>query len=182
MEAFHQIEGSNIVNVHASVAMPINAISPTETSPWGLRLVPFATLAASGSVDLIAGGLIGGGGLLATALLDFDNVTLSFSTQLSTHQGITLRYQDFEFDPGIDQQILKNGLKATFRYGENLYVYTSIVYTEFLRGAAVDTYWTPGVGVGFRTQSNFSLTVGYSGDFSDGYRSDGFRAMLQLPF
>ena len=180
--AYHEIEGSDIVNVQGTVAVPINVITPTETSPLGLRVVPFGTLAASGSVDLIAGGLIGSAGVLATVLLDWDTVTLSFSSQISYHDSITLRYQGFEFDPNISQEIFKNGLKATFRQGDHFYVYGAGVFTQFLQDAAVDSFWTAEFGVGFRMANNPNIVVGYSGDFADGYPSDGARAMFQLPF
>ncbi len=179
---YHEIEGSDILNVQTTVALPINVITPDEGKPFGLRVVPFGTLAASGSIDLVAGGLIGGGGLLGTVLLDWDSITLSASSQLSYHSSITLQYEDFKFDPNISQEIFKNGLKATFRHGDHFYLYATGVYTLFLEEASVDSFWTAGLGIGFRMDNSLNVAIGYSGDFADGYRSDGVRAMVQLPF
>lgn len=179
---YTEIEGADILNVQASLAVPIRVISPSDESPLGLTLTPFGTLAAAGSVDLVSGGLIGGGGLLGTVNLDFTRVRVSFSSQYSVHEGITMRYEDFEFDPGVSQQIWKNGIKTTLNVGESFYVYGTVTYTQFLKDAAVDTYWTPGAGFGFRSPNGFNLTFGYSGDFDDGYRSDQVRFTVQLPY
>ncbi len=176
------IEGADILNIQGSLAVPVRVISPSDDSPLGLTLTPFGTLAGSGSVDLVSGGLIGGGGLLGTVSLDFTQVRVSFSSQLSIHEGITMRYENFKFDPGVSQQIWKNGLKTTLNVGENFYLYGTVTYTQFLQNAAVDTYWTPGAGFGFRSPNGSSLTLGYSGDFGGGYRSDQARFTVQLPF
>ncbi len=179
---YTEIEGADILNVHGSLAIPVRVIAPSDDSPLGLTLTPFGTLAGAGSVDLVSGGLIGGGGLLGTVSLDFTQVRVSFSSQISSHEGITMRYEKFEFDPGVSQQIWKNGLKTTVNIGENFYIYGTVTYTQFLQNAAVDTYWTPGAGFGFRSPNGFNLTFGYSGDFAVGYRSDLARFTVQLPY
>ena len=179
---YTEIEGADILNVHGTLAIPIRVIVPSDDSPLGLTLTPFGTLAGSGSVDLVSGGLIGGGGLLGTVSLDFRQVRVSFSSQLSIHEGITMRYENFEFDPGVSQQIWKNGIKTTVNLGENFYIYGTATYSQFLQNAAVDTYWTPGAGFGFRSPNGFNVTFGYSGDFAGGYRSDQARFTVQLPY
>ncbi len=179
---YTEIEGSDILNVHFNLAVPIRIISPSFDNPLGLTLTPFGTLAGSGSVDLVAGGLIGGGGLLGTVTLDYQQVRLSFSSQLSIHEGITLRYQGYKFDPGVSQQIWKNGAKATANIGENFYIYGAATFTQFLQNATLDGYWSPGFGIGYRTPSGFNISVGYSGDIGDGYMADQARVMLQMPF
>ena len=176
------VEGSDVYNIHVNLAVPIRVIAPTDDSPLGLTLTPFGTLAGAGSVDLIAGGLIGGGGLLGTVSLDFVNLRVSFSSQFSIHEGITMQYQGFSFDPGVSQQIWKNGLKATANIGESFYVYGTVTYSQFLQNAAVDSWWSPGAGVGFRQPDGLSVTIGYSGDFGDGFRGDQYRLVFQLPF
>ncbi len=176
------VEGSDVYNIQANLAVPIRVIAPTFDSPLGLTITPFGTLAGAGSVDLVAGGLIGGGGVLGTVTLDFVNVRVSFSSQLSFHEGLTMHYQGFSFDPGVSQQIWKNGLKGTANIGENFYVYGTMTYTQFLQNAAVDTWWSPGGGIGFRQPDGSSITVGYSADIGDGFRGDQFRLVFQLPF
>ncbi len=179
---YTEIEGSDILNVHASLAVPIRVISPSFDNPLGLTLTPFGTLAGSASVDLVAGGLIGGGGLLGTVTLDSPQARVSFSSQLSFHEGITLRYQGYKFDPGVSQQIWKNGVKATANIGENFYVYGTATFTQFLQNATLDGYWSPGAGIGYRTPSGFNVSIGYSGDIGDGYSADQARFTFQVPY
>ncbi len=114
--------------------------------------------------------------------MDFVNVRMSFSSQISFHEGITMRYQGFAFDPGVSQQIWKNGLKGTANIGENFYIYGTATYSQFIQNAGVDSWWSPGGGVGFRTPDGASISVGYSADVGNGYRADQFRLVFQLPF
>jgi len=179
---YTDIEGSDILNVHVTLAVPIRIILPSFDNPLGLTITPFGTLAGSGSVDLVAGGLIGGGGLLGTVSLDYQQIRVSFSSQLSIHEGITLRYEGFKFDPGVSQQIWKNGVKVTGNIGENFYVYGTATFTQFLQDATLDGYWSPGVGFGYRTPSGLNVSVGYSADTGDGYNADHARLTIQVPY
>ncbi len=177
-----EIEGAQVFNLQANIAMPINLLLSDESHPLGVRVTPFGTFAASASVDLLAGGLIAGGGVLGTVTLELGDFTISASSQLSFHDSITLRYDQYEFDPGVSQQILKNGLKVTHYVGDDLYLYGTITETMFLSEAAVDEYLSPGAGIGYRTGNGLNLNVGYSGDIADGYHAHQVRVTIQLPF
>ncbi|MHC4414482.1 MAG: hypothetical protein ACYS0G_04280 [Planctomycetota bacterium] len=180
--AYHDIEGAEILNAHVNLAVPVNVLRPGVDSPLSVRVVPFGTLAGSGSIDMVAGGLIGGGGVVSTATLFLGDLTVSASSQFSYHEGLTLRYEDFEFDPGVSQEIVKVGLKATQTVGDNFYIFGSIVHTTFLEDAAVDDYLTPGGGFGYRLENGLNLNFGYSSDIADGYDSHRLRFTFQLPF
>jgi hypothetical protein len=162
--------------------MPWTLVHPNEYSPVSVRVVPFGTLAFSGSLDLVAGGVFAGAGVLGTTSVFLGDLTLSISGQYAAYESITLRYEGYEFDPGVSQQILKGGVKATQNIGENFYVYGSFVYSSFVQPAAVDQWMTPGAGFGYRVANGLNLTVGYSGDLADGYASHNLRATFQLPF
>ena len=130
----------------------------------------------------MAGGLIGGGGVVSTATVELSEMTISVSNQVSFHEGITLRYEEWEFDPGVSQTIMKNGVKVTQRIGDNTFIYGAITLTQFLKSAAVDEYLTPEGGFGWRTANGFNLTAGYRADISSDYDSHSFRMTFQLPF
>jgi hypothetical protein len=179
---YMQIEGAEVLNVHVNVAMPWTLVHPNEYSPVSVRVVPFGTLAFSGSLDLVAGGMFAGGGVLGTTSVMLGDLMVSFSGQLAAYESITLRYEDYEFDPGVSQQVAKVGVKATQAIGDNFYIYGSYVFTSFLQAAAVDEWHTPGFGFGYRIDNGLNLAVGYTGDIADGYQSHNLRATLQLPF
>ena len=179
--AYHEIEGAQIVNFHANVALPIT-LAASGDGGMGFRITPFATFAASGSVDLVAGGMIGGGGVVSTATIESGGLTVSFSNQLSFHEGITLRYEDYKFDPGVSQQILKNGVKISHTFGDHWYVYTTVTETMFLQPAAVDEFLSTGAGFGYRGPGGVNFNFGYSGIVHDAYNSHQIRLSLQMPF
>ena len=63
-----------------------------------------------------------------------------------------------------------------------MYVYASARHTAFLDRAAIDEYWSPGLGIGVRTSGGFDLLLGYSGDFGDQYEAHTAQLRIQLPF
>ncbi len=180
--AYQEIGDAQILNVHANLAVPIYLIPPSDDGSMSLRITPFGTLAGSGSVDLIAGGLIGGGGILSTVTFDLGELTISATSQLSFHEGITLRYEGFEFNPGVSQRIFKGGIKLTQTIGDNMFIYGAITYSSFLEPAAIDNYLSPAGGIGFRLENGLNFTIGYSGDIADDYESHQVQARFQLPF
>ncbi len=180
--AYQEIGDAQILNVHANLAVPIYLIPPSDDGGMSLRITPFGTLAGSGSVDLIAGGLIGGGGILSTVTFDLGELTISATSQLSFHEGITLRYEGFEFNPGVSQRIFKGGIKLTQTIGDNMFIYGAITYSSFLEPAAIDDYLSPAGGIGFRLENGLNFTIGYSGDIADDYESHQVQARFQLPF
>ncbi|MHC5007539.1 MAG: hypothetical protein ACYTGF_09310 [Planctomycetota bacterium] len=179
---YTNIEDAEVLNAHIDVAMPWRLLHPSENNPLGLRVTPFGTLALSGSVDMVQGAIIGGGGLQGTATLELGELTLSASVQYSFHESIALRYESWEFDPHISQQILKAGGKVTQRLGDNLYIYGTFVYSTFLQDAAIDDWITPGAGLGYRLANGLNISAGYTGDIADGYNTHNLRATFQLPF
>ncbi|MHC4141853.1 MAG: hypothetical protein ACYSUF_08260 [Planctomycetota bacterium] len=179
---FTDIEGAEILNAHIDVALPWRLLHPNENSPLGLRVTPFGSLALSGSVDMVSGAVIAAGGVQGTATLELNDVTLSASLQYSAHESLALRYESWEFDPDVSQQIFKAGGKVTQRIGDDFYIYGTFVYTQFLQDAAIDDWITPGGGFGYRLQNGLNLSVGYTGDIADGYDSHNLRATFQLPF
>ncbi len=179
---YQDIGGAQILNVHANLAIPIYLIPPSDPGGVSFRITPFGTLAGSGSVDLIAGGLIGGGGVLSTVTFDLGELTISATSQLSFHEGITLRYQGFEFDPGVSQRIVKSGIKLTQTIGDNMFIYAAITESSFLEPAAIDDYLTPAAGIGFRSENGLNFSIGYSGDIADNFESHQLQARFQLPF
>jgi len=179
---YTNIESAEVLNAHIDVALPWRLLHPDENSPLGLRVTPFGSLALSGSVDMVQGAIIGGGGVQGTATLELGEVTVSASVQYSFHESIALRYESWEFDPDVSQQIFKAGGKVTQRIGDNFFIYGTFVYTTFLQDAAIDDWITPGAGLGYRLENGLNISAGYTGDIADGYDSHNLRATFQLPF
>jgi hypothetical protein len=179
---YTNLDGADVLNVQFDAVMPWTIVHRTPENPFNLRVAPFGTLALSGSLDLVAGGIFAGGGVLGSTSVQLGGLTVTAAGQIAWYESITLRYEGYEFDPGVSQQVAKAGVKVSQDIGEDFYVYGSYVFTSYLQSAAVDQWHTPGAGLGWRTASGLNLAVGYSADLADGYRSHNLRATLQLPF
>ncbi|MHC4447023.1 MAG: hypothetical protein ACYSXF_04470 [Planctomycetota bacterium] len=180
--SYHEIEGSEVVNIHANAALPITVLHPEPGLPVGLRVTPFVTFAAAGSVDMVAGSLLTGGGVNGVAQFELGDLTVSLAGQFTFYESLTLRYQDYEFDPGISQQILKGGIKLTHTLGDDWYVYGSVTETMFVDQAAIGDYLSPGAGIGYRDRTGANFSLGYRGDIASGYDSHQLRMTLQFAF
>lgn len=180
--SYHEIEGAEVINIHANVALPITVLHPEPGMPVGLRVTPFATFAAAGSVDMVAGSLLMGGGVNGVAQFELGDLTISLAGQFSFYESLALRYQGYEFDPGISQQILKGGIKLTYTLGDDWYIYGSVTETIFLDDAAIEDYLSPGAGISYRDRTGANLSVGYRGDTASGYDSHQLRMTLQFAF
>lgn len=144
------IEGAKVFGLGLGVAVPVKVILKSKETPWFWQLTPFGGANASASKDLLAGGMIANGGLNSVLAYDFGSFTLSMGNHFSLHEGIPLTYESYKFDPGVSQQILKNGLKLDVPIGQRWIFDVYAVHTKFLAAAALDQYVTVGGEIGYR--------------------------------
>lgn len=64
-------------------------------------------------------------------------------------EGIDVSVSDYNLDSNIDQQVLKNGLRASIPFCQNWLVEVYGICTNFLQSAAVSTYFTIGAELGY---------------------------------
>lgn len=147
---YTKIEGANAFGVGLGVGLPIKVIPRAKDSPWYWQLTPFGGANATGSKDMAAGGLLADGGMNSLLAYDFGKFTLSMGNHFSLHEGIPITVAGYKFDPGVSQQILKNGLKLDVPLGNRWIVDVYAVHTKFLTAAAVDQYVTVGGEIGYR--------------------------------
>ncbi|NBV24421.1 MAG: hypothetical protein EBS05_21190 [Proteobacteria bacterium] len=145
---YTKIEGANAFGVGLGIGLPVKVIPRTKESPWYWQLTPFGGANATASRDLAAGGLIADGGLNSLLAYDFGSFTLSMGNHFSLHEGVPITVSSYRFDPGVSQQILKNGLKLDVPLGKRWIVDVYAVHTKFLTAAAVDQYATIGGEIG----------------------------------
>lgn len=147
---YTKLEGAQIFGAGIGLGLPIKVIPHAKDSPWFWQVTPSGGAIASGSQDMLAGGLLAQGGFTSLLNYDFKNFSLSMGNQISFFQGIPLEYSDYKFDPNISQQIMKNGLKASIPFGRRWIFEVYGIHTEFLQSAAVDQYFTVGGDLGYR--------------------------------
>lgn len=180
---YNTLEGANIYHLGFNLGVPIRIIVPESKTGVLWQVTPFVAAAGSGSVDIAAGGLITGfGGVNLLQWNITDRWSVAMANQIAKYTGRKLSYQGYEFDPGVDQTVLKNGLRGAYRFSEGWSVYGGATYTNFLQDASVSNWISPEVGLTYSTPSGSGVLLGFTGDFASNYKAYGARAMLKWAF
>lgn len=148
--SYIDIAGAKVFGIGLGMGVPVKVILKTKDNPWSWQLAPFAGANASASKDLLAGGLIANGGINSLLAHDFGSFTLSMGNHLSVYEGVPITLQSYKFDPGVSQQILKNGFKLDVPLGQRWIVDVYAIHTKFLAAAGLDQYVTVGGELGYR--------------------------------
>jgi len=169
------------VNVGLPITIIGSAFSDNSwvVTPWVLAA------SASGSKGLAQGGYIFGGGATSSFSHHMGQLTLTLANQIGYDVGFPLAYsEEINFEQSVSQIILKNGVQATYHFNENLFADGGITYTNFLKGAYTDNYFTVFAGLGYRFGSASGVRVGYLGDvdFVNEYFTYGGEAELYFTF
>jgi hypothetical protein len=174
---WRQIESANVFDLGLELGLPIGLIPRRQGRGLGWQVTPFGFGAASASVDYAAGGLLVGGGMSSHLSYQTGQFIFTMGNQVGLYEGTPVSLDEYRFDNDVSQVILKNGGKATWRPNEKgaLLLEAGLTYTNLLRDAAVNNYWTPfvGIGLGKAADPDSGLRVGYAGDFGSGYTSHG---------
>ena len=180
--SYQQIEQADIYHMGIHADVPIKLALP-ETEGKGLtwQITPGAMIGGAGSAEFIAGGALWGFGITNLVMYEIENWAFQISNQYDTHKSITLKFQDFEFDPDISQQILINGAKVTYAFSDDWSVYGGVSYSQFLKDAAIDSYYSPGIGVSYARKGRI-FEIGYEGDVADDYKTHKARFAIRIPF
>ena len=110
----------------------------------------------------------------ATNTIDFRinrRLILCVVNQYSTHKSISLALGDVEFDPQINQQILKNGLRIVSPLAKRLVGDFFVVDTRLLKEAAVDQFYTLGASLSFKAFESSNISLGANYDTGDDYKA-----------
>ncbi len=138
-----QIANTGLFETGLTLDLPVKMIIPKPDQPFSWDMTPAVAVAAAGSREII-----GAGALTNTFAYRFPAFTLTYGNYISTFEGDTLSDDDEQFPIGVDQRILKNGLKVTIPFGKGWVVELYGIYTEFLRTAPVSSYVTAGFELG----------------------------------
>ena len=181
---YHEVEGADVFNGGLNLGLPIRIVLPDEDDTVGVKwqVTPTASADTVFSVDFAAGGILYSYGVNNLVEFVVGPVSLAAVAQYTVHESLTLSVDEFEFNPGIEQQILKLGGKVDWDVTDNFAVYGGGVWTDFLEDAAIDNYTTGLAGLRLKASNGFAFVVGYEGDFGDEYEAHGGAASIQLPF
>ncbi|MFN0134222.1 MAG: hypothetical protein ACKVW3_17050 [Phycisphaerales bacterium] len=176
----HEIEGSSVGFVGFHVAAPIRVLLPSNGSPVLWQITPSLGSLFSASEDFAAGGLLSTAGVTSLLSLGVKDWTFSLVNHVSFYEGEKIKGDDFEWESGVSQGILKNGVQVSWRFADNWFVYASGAYSNFLNDARVDHWWSPEAGIGFRTSGGFAVVGGYEANLASDYETHRARLTLQF--
>lgn len=177
--SYIDIDGAKVFGVGLGVGLPVKVIPRAKESPWFWQLTPAVGVNASASKDMLAGGMVVSGGLNSLLAYDFGKFTLSMGNHLSVYEGMPLTLDSYKFDPGVSQQILKNGFKLDVPIGQRWIVDGYVIHTKFLSAAGLDQYVTLGGEIGYRfgakpggaKKSSGYMKLGLYADVGENYTS-----------
>ncbi len=166
-------EGTAIYGGGSDLGLGIRPFVRDEESTFGWQITPFIGLHGLGTYDGATGGLLNQFGV--TSRLEFQlprGILLIVANQFSHFDSLKFKIEDVEIDPGVEQNVLKNGLMLDVPVwtAKSLYANGFFVDTRFLQDAAVDNYQTLGAGLSLRGD-RMSLNGYVSRDFAGDYSS-----------
>lgn len=162
---FLDVDGAKVAGAGINVALPIRLLLMNKTNPMNWRVTPIAGLSLRGSEDLASGALIWQAGVANT--IDYKvapKLVVCLINQATLHRSIKVEYGDYRFDPKIDQQILKNGVRFVTPLTPRLIGDFFVVDTRFLKEAAVKSFQTFGASLSLRATKSFNLSLGANYD------------------
>ena len=166
------VEGAKIYGVGLNLGLPVRIMAMDKDQPMTWRLTPLLGISARGSADLAGGGVIWMAGLNNS--VDYrvsHKLIVCVVNQLTTHHGIDVKYASYNFNPNVDQLMLKNGVRFVTPFSERTTGDFFVIETNFLKEAAVKNFTTFGASVSYRITPKANLTLGVNYDTGSGYRS-----------
>jgi hypothetical protein len=179
---YRNTENSTAYTLAEEVGLPITLVNNNGNGvSW--QITPWAFSGVSASYDQADGGLLVGGGGTSSFALHLNGLTVTVGDQISYTAKVRVTVDNYDFDTDINQWIVKNGAMAMYQIpGSPFFVEGGIVYTNFLRRAAVPDYWTPIGGAGVNFGGHSSLRVDFQGDYAHNYNNTGGVVMLVLAY
>ncbi len=164
------VEGAKIYGIGFNLAVPVRIQIMDHDNPLNWRLTPFVGISARGSEDLAGGGVIWSPGLTNT--FDYrvnSKLILGLVSQISYDKSIAVKYSSYKFDPQVDQEIVKNGVRAVTPLTSRLIMDGFIIETNFLKAAAIKNYTTFGTSFSYHLTQKLNVTVGANYDTGPQY-------------
>jgi hypothetical protein len=175
---YRDVQGAQVYYLGGEIALPILLVGG-DYSDVEWTLTPAFLSAASGSLDLAAGGTFLGGGVTSSLHLHFGRSTmLTVANQISFFEGFPIDVGELHVNTDLSQQVVKNGVLVTQALGDRAFIDGGVTLTNFLQDAAIGQYLTPEAGVGLMFNDRAGLRVAYRGDFADGFTSHGGTVQL----
>ena len=176
---YHTVKSADVFAGGELVGLPVT-ILPAKGGTFFWQVTPAGHAALVGSQDLVSGGLLYGGQVDNSFGVNLGaGLTVTLADEAGYFRGANVDVAGYHFNTRLDQWQFKNGVQVQKNFGQ-LFLDASGTWSNFLRDAFTDGYFTPEVGVGFKfgDGDHAGVRVGYSGSFGNGYNTNGGNVML----
>lgn len=167
-----KVAGAQVAGAGMNFALPIRLVAMDKETRWNWRVTPLAGASVRASIDLAGGALLQQFGVINS--VDYrvnPRLVVCVVNQLTQHKSVKLEFGDFSFDPKVDQQILKNGLRLVTPLSLRLTGDVFAIDTRFLKAAAVKQFYSLGGSLSLRASPRFNLGLGANYDSGDSFKS-----------
>lgn len=166
--------GAKVGGAGFAVALPIRYLRMSKDKHVNWRITPTLGMSVRGSADLASLSPLWNYGLVNT--VDYrvtPKLVISMVNQYTVHKSFSVSYDDLDFDPDVNQQILKNGFRFTTPLSRRVIADGFIIDTRFLKDAAIDQFITLGGSVAFRVTQRWNFVIGVNYDTGDDFKAYG---------
>jgi hypothetical protein len=179
---YRNYDGAKSFDVGFELGLPVTLWRPDTAQPCYWQLTPFFQAAGGASLDLAAGGLFLGGGVVSALGWNSGPFEVLMANEIAYYGGIPIEdISGYDFRTKLSQLVFKNGLQGTWFAWRGVYLDAGLTFTNFVvDDAAIDFYTTPTVGVGVQLGRWLDVRVGYEGDLADDYRAHSVRLKFDL--
>jgi hypothetical protein len=153
------IDDTGLFQAGLTLDLPVKVVIPSPNQPWSWIVTPTAAVATSGSREII-----GGGALTNIFSYQWHGITATYGNYISFFEGDVLTTNDPKFPTGVNQQIMKNGLRLDIPFAGSWIIEGYGIYTQFFQSATIGNYYTIGAEVGHHFTWNVedkNLDLGY---------------------
>jgi len=163
---YRDYDGAKIGDLGLELALPLTFLRPSDESSWYWQLTPVIQAGAGASKNLLAGGLVMGGGLVNGVAKQFDSFEVLMANEIMYYGGIPVdNIGGYDFETDISQLYFRNGIEATWYPGMGFYIDAGVHFSNFaIDDAYVNWYATPAVGFGWQAGRWFDFRASYEPD------------------
>ena len=165
-----EMEGSDVFQGIITFGFPITLVAPSEDKSFLWQLTPYGQAGYGLSVDMAAGGLMSGYGLVNSMSLGVDKWLFTLANQYGQHDGIPISASGIRFDPDISQQVVKNGIRITKEISDTSWLFGGVTHSQFLNDAVVGSWISPEIGIETAVGLT-SFKLGYRADLANDYEA-----------
>jgi hypothetical protein len=163
---YRNYDGAQIADLGLELALPLTFLRPDDKSSWYWQLTPVIQAGAGASKNVLAGGLLMGGGLVNGVAKQFDSFEVLMANEIMYYGGIPVdNIGGYDFETDLSQLYFRNGIEATWYPGMGFYVDAGVHFSNFaIDDAYVNWYATPAIGFGWQAGRWFDFRTSYEPD------------------